>query len=88
MHIDVHAYMRVFSVNMPRRQYLHIQACVGLIHVMMMLPAKTPVRHINSCWSILSCLITAVKLCVLFVPELQLELCGNLCVQCLKRTCV
>lgn len=36
-----------------------------------MLPAKTPMQHISSCYSILSSLITAVKLCVVFVRELQ-----------------
>lgn len=28
VHSNVHAHMHVFSVNMPERQYLHIQVCV------------------------------------------------------------
>lgn len=40
-----------------------------LIRVTMMLPAKTPTHHIISCCSKLSCLITAIKLCVSFVHK-------------------
>lgn len=69
-HIDVPAHMHVFSVSMPRREYLHIQLCVLGKSERMILPAKTPTRHINSGCSKLSFLIIAIKLCVVFVHEL------------------
>lgn len=68
IYTDAHAYMHVACVNMPGSQHLHTQVSV-LIRVMMMLPAKTPTHHIISCCSKLSCLITAIKLCVLFVHK-------------------
>lgn len=87
MHALPHVCMRVRAmhaccVNMPRRQYLNILCvcvCVMLIRVMMMLPAKTPTRHINSCCSKLSCLITAIKLSVCCACELQC-MCVSVCI--------
>lgn len=66
----MHAYMHVACVNMPGSQHLHTQVSV-LIRVMMMmiLPAKTPTHHLISCCSKLSCLITAIKICVPFVHK-------------------
>lgn len=31
VHTVVHAQMHVFSVNMPEREYLHIQVCVCVL---------------------------------------------------------
>lgn len=70
IHTDTHGYMRIACVNMPWSQHLHTQVSLLIrAMMMMMLPAKTPTHQLISCCSKLSCLITAIKLCVPFVHK-------------------
>lgn len=82
IHADTHAYMHVDCVNMPGSQHLHPQVSV-LIRVTMMLPAKTPTHHIIRCCSKLSCLITAIKLCVPLVHKFW-RVNAGMCMWCLS----
>lgn len=79
--------MRVACVNMPGSQHLHTQVSllIRAMMMMMMLPAKTPTHHLISCCSKLSCLITAIKLCVPFVYKfwcVKAGMCVCVCVVC------